>query len=106
MKHETNKSTIVKSVLAFLLLSATLLAGAFVVRSTSASAKANGLNKAFNKVAGAFALGQTCTQEQEPNETIATANAVSIPGSKCGTVKFGDAASFEYTYSGGQKDKI
>jgi hypothetical protein len=103
MKHVSNKSTIIKSTLAFLLLSATLMAGAFIVRSTSAAAKSNGMNKAFARLAGVF---QTCEPEAENNEDFTQAEPIQIPGQKCGTARFGDAASYEYTYSGGQKDKI
>src|SRR6185436_9684259 len=103
MKFVSNKSTILKSTFAFLLLSAILLAGAFIVRSTPAAAKSNGMNKAFARLASVF---QTCEPEQENNEDFTHAESIPIPGRKCGTAKFGDAASYEYTYSGGQKDKI
>ncbi len=107
MKYVSNKSTIIlKYALAFCLLSATLVAGVSVVRSTSAATKANVLHHAFTTLAGVLTPGQTGEPEQEPNETMAQANPISIPGKRLGTAKFGDAASYEYTYSGGQKDKI
>lgn len=103
MKYVSNKSTsVVKLALAFLLLSATLFTGASVVKSTAA-AKSAKLNKAFNTLASVFQIGEP---EQEPNETISTANPIQLPGKKVGAAKFGDAASFEFTYSGGQTDKI
>jgi hypothetical protein len=49
---------------------------------------------------------QAAEAEQEPNETAAAANPISFGGRKTGTARFGDAASFEYAYSNGPRDKI
>ncbi|MEO6725902.1 MAG: IPT/TIG domain-containing protein, partial [Blastocatellia bacterium] len=104
MKYVSNKSTItVKYALAFCLLSALLAAGVSIVRSTSAATNTNRIHQAFATLAGVFQAGEP---EQEPNETMAQATPISVPGKRLGTAKFGDAASYEYTYSGGQKDKI
>jgi len=104
MKYMSNKSTVfVKSALALTLLSAVLLAGLSVIRSTSAATKSATFNKALSTLAGVF---QTAEPEQEPNETMAQANPIPVPGKRLGTVKFGDAASYEYAYSNGPKDKI
>src|SRR5262249_37331424 len=35
-----------------------------------------------------------------------TATPLSLPGQRTGTVRFGDAAEYEFTYSNGPKDKI
>ncbi|MGE0130853.1 MAG: pre-peptidase C-terminal domain-containing protein [Blastocatellales bacterium] len=49
---------------------------------------------------------QGAENEQEPNEAPGQANAISIPGQKTGSATFGDAASFEFKYNNGPKDKI
>ena len=49
---------------------------------------------------------QSGEPEQEPNETAEQANPIALPGQRTGTAKFGDAASFEFIYNNGPKDKI
>lgn len=73
---------------------------AFILPS---AAKTNLLRSAFSTLSGVF---QGSESEQEPNETAAQANPISIPGQKTGSTKFGDAATFEYVYNNGPKDKI
>lgn len=109
MKYVLNKSIIVKSALAFLLLGLALFAGVYAVRSTSAAAKLNALTNAYHSVALSSRF-QNCDPEQEPNETLATANPISIPGRRCGTVKVGDATGGDkgvvMEYNPVLKDKV
>lgn len=105
MKYVSNKPTnAMKSVLTVLVLGVMLI-GTFAIRSSSvgASGKTNALRQAFASMAALFQPGEP---EQEPNETIATANPVSLPGKKTGTVKNGDAATFKFTYVNGPEDMI
>ncbi|HMY71664.1 MAG TPA: pre-peptidase C-terminal domain-containing protein, partial [Blastocatellia bacterium] len=105
MKYVSNQSTIVKSTLALLLLGIALFAGVFVAGSTSAAMKSTALGSV---VAGIFQ--QPCEGEQEPNETIAQANSIDVPGKRCGTVKVGDAtggsAGVVLEYNAQLKDKV
>lgn len=50
--------------------------------------------------------GQSSIPEQEPNETVADANQITIPGQRTGVVKYGDPAVIEFTYNNGPKDRI
>lgn len=50
--------------------------------------------------------GQGSVPEQEPNETVAQANRISMPGQRTGTAKYGDPAVIEFTYNNGPKDRI
>src|SRR5262245_23151525 len=84
------------------LLAFALFASGFVFVSSSA-AKTTLLHNVFSTLPGVF---QSVGSEQEPNETTAQANPISIPGQKTGSAKFGDAASFEFIYNNGPKDKI
>ncbi|MFN0108882.1 MAG: beta strand repeat-containing protein [Blastocatellia bacterium] len=105
MKYVSNKFTnAMKSVLTVLVLGV-MLVGAFAIRSNTvgASGKPNALRQVFASMAAVFQPGEP---EQEPNETVDTANSVSLPGKKTGTVKNGDAATFEFSYNNGPKDKI
>ncbi|MCI0387960.1 MAG: IPT/TIG domain-containing protein [Acidobacteria bacterium] len=70
---------------------------------TSSAAKTNLMPNVFSPLSNATQGAET---EQEPNESQAQANPISTPGQKTGSVKFGDAAQFEYQYSNDQKDKI
>lgn len=107
MKYVSKKSTnILKSSLTILALGLALIIGVTIFKSApfvDAAGKPNSLRKALASMAGVF---QPIEQEQEPNETVGTANPVSLPGRKTGTVKLGDAATFEYAYNNGPKDKI
>lgn len=109
MMYVLNKSIIVKPALAFLLLGLALLAGIYTVRSTSAATKLNALTKSFHSAALSSRF-QNCDSEQEPNETLATANSTPIPGRRCGTVKVGDATGGDkgivMEYNPVLKDKI
>ncbi len=58
----------------------------------------------FNSVAASYS--QSTVAEQEPNETIAQANPITLPAQYSGSVMFGDAADFEFVYGNGPKDKI
>ncbi len=69
----------------------------------SSEAKTNLLRNIFSSLTGVL---QSADSEQEPNETPAQANPISIPGQKTGSATHGDAASFEFMYSNGPKDKI
>jgi hypothetical protein len=71
--------------------------------ATASSLKTNLLRATFAKLTGVF---QNPQSEQEPNENIAQANAISIPAQITGSAKVGDAAVFEYQYNNGPKDKI
>lgn len=110
MKYVSNKSIAsLKSVLTVLVLGAMLLIGVSVVRSKIVSASspvAGKSNILRNVVASVTGLFQTIEPEQEPNETLETANPVQLPGRKSGTVKVGDTATFEFSYNNGPKDKI
>src|SRR5262249_17947718 len=70
---------------------------------SSSAAKTNLLRNVFSTLPGVF---QGVGSEQEPNETTAQANPISIPGQMTGSAKFGDAAQFEFIYNNGPKDKI
>jgi hypothetical protein len=89
-------------IIGLFLLAFTLIASGSAFISSSA-AKANLLRNAFSTLSGVF---QGSESEQEPNESPAQANPISIPGQKTGSAKFGDAATFEYVYNNGPKDKI
>ncbi|MGH9801070.1 MAG: hypothetical protein ACRD82_11950, partial [Blastocatellia bacterium] len=85
-----------------------MLIGVSAIRSNmlgiaGASGKSNTLRNAVASLTGLF---QQSEPEQEPNETIDTANPIQLPGKKVGTVKVGDAATFEFSYQNGPKDKI
>lgn len=54
----------------------------------------------------AGAAWQVSQPEQEPNETIAQANELTLPAQRTGTVKYGDAAVIEFVYNNGPKDKV
>ncbi|MDX2043460.1 MAG: hypothetical protein SF097_19745, partial [Acidobacteriota bacterium] len=80
-----------KSGLAMLALGLALLIGISIIHSTSfvdAASKTSTLHKAFASLTGVF---QPIEPEQEPNETVANANPVSLPGRKTGTAKLDDA---------------
>ncbi|MFN0109326.1 MAG: hypothetical protein ACKVZH_10780 [Blastocatellia bacterium] len=111
MKYVSNKSTnAVKTVLTILVLGVVLLISVSAIKSkiAGASEKSNALrpNALQNAVASLTGLFQPIEPEQEPNETIDTANLIQLPGRKTGTVKVGDAAIFEFSYQNGPKDKI
>lgn len=110
MKYVSNKSTTaMKSVLTTLVLGLVLLLGVSAVKSkiVSASSAAPGKSSALrNVVASLTSLFQPIEPEQEPNEYIDTANPIQLPGRKTGTVKLGDAATYEFSYNNGPKDKI
>ncbi|MGH9769945.1 MAG: IPT/TIG domain-containing protein [Blastocatellia bacterium] len=61
------------------------------------------MRNVFSTLPGVFQSGEA---ESEPNETTGQASPISVPGQKTGSVKFGDAAQFEFLYSNGPKDKI
>lgn len=106
MKYVSNKSTnAMKSVLTVLVLGVVLLISVSAIKSKNvgASGKSNALRNAVASLTGLF---QPIEPEQEPNETIDTANLIQLPGRKTGTVKVGDAATFEFSYQNGPKDKI
>jgi hypothetical protein len=71
--------------------------------ATASSQKTNLLRTAFAKLTSVF---QNPQSEQEPNENIDQANAISIPSQITGSAKVGDAAVFEFQYNNGPKDKI
>ncbi|MDX2034450.1 MAG: pre-peptidase C-terminal domain-containing protein [Blastocatellia bacterium] len=58
---------------------------------------------AFSRLVNVF---QSNEAEQEPNEAIDEANHMAIPGVRSGSAKYGDAATYEYQYVNGPKDKI
>ncbi len=98
-------SPVVKITGLFLLV-LVLILGSSVFLSSQASAsslKTGLLRTAFSKLTSVF---QNPEPEQEPNETAAQANPISIPGQKTGSARFGDAAVFEFMYNNGPKDKI
>ncbi len=107
MKYVSKKSTnVLKSSLTILALGLALLIGISTTQSTSlvdAAGKNNTLRKAFASLTAVF---QPIEPEQEPNETVATANPISLPGRKTGAVKLDDAASFVFTYNNGPTDKV
>ena len=107
MKYVSKQSTnAMKSGLTILALGLALLIGISTIQSTSlvdAAGKNNTLRKAFASLTSVF---QPIEPEQEPNETAGTANPVSLPGRKTGTVKLDDAASYVFTYNNGPTDKI
>lgn len=78
-----------------LLMVCALLAGGYVFNALSVSASSANLTR-----------GQSAEAEQEPNDTPDQANEIGLPGRRTGSAKFGDAASFEVTAIGGQRDKI
>lgn len=85
------------------LLAFALIASVSIFVSSSA-AKTHLLRDVFSSLSpGAF---QSAEPEQEPNEAIAQANPIAIPGQKTGSAKSGDAAQFEFIYNNGPKDKI
>lgn len=106
MKY-ANKSTVsIKSALTLMLLSAVTLISISVIWSTGVSAdngKTGSFMRAISAITGVFQTGEP---EQEPNETINQANSIQTPGKRFGNVKYGDAASFEFVYNNGPKDKI
>ena len=109
MKYVSNKSASQKSVLTMLVLGAMLLVGVSLVRSNIVSASSSVAGKSNilrNVVASVSGMFQTIEPEQEPNESIDTANPIQLPGRKTGTVKLGDAATYEFSYNNGPKDKI
>lgn len=107
MKYVSKKSTnTMKSGLAMLALGLALLIGISIIQSTSfvdAASKNSTLYKAFSSLTGVF---QPIEPEQEPNETVANANPISLPGRKTGTAKLDDAFWYEFTYNNGPKDRI
>ena len=107
MKYVSKKSTnVLKSGLTVLAMGLALIIGISIFKSApfaDAAGKPNTLRKAFASLSSVF---QPIEAEQEPNETVGTANPVSLPGRKTGTVKLGDAATFEYAYQNGPKDKV
>jgi len=107
MKYVSKKTTnTMKSGLAMLALGLALLIGISIIQSTSfvdAASKTNTLQKAFASLTGVF---QPIEPEQEPNETVATANPISLPGRKTGTVKLDDAFWYEFAYNNGPTDRI
>lgn len=107
MKYVSKKSTnVMKSGLAMLALGLALLISISITRSTSfvdAASKTHTLHKAFASLTGVF---QPIEPEQEPNETVATANPISLPGRKTGAVKLDDAFWYQFTYNNGPTDRI
>ena len=102
----SHKLSLAAKLLGLSLLVLVLAFGSSVLVSPSATAsslKTNLLRATFAKLAGVF---QNPQSEQEPNENIAQANAISIPAQITGSAKAGDAAVFEYQYNNGPKDKI
>lgn len=110
MKYVSNKFAIaMKPVLTALVLGVVLLIGVSAVKSkiVSASSSPAGKSNLVNRVVASLTgLLQPIEPEQEPNEYIDTANPIQLPGRKTGTVKLGDAATYEFSYNNGPKDKI
>ena len=89
MKYVSKKSTnVLKSGLTVLAMGLALIIGISIFKSApfaDAAGKPNTLRKAFASLSSVF---QPIEAEQEPNETVGTANPVSLPGRKTGTVKW------------------
>jgi hypothetical protein len=89
-------------IFSFCLLAFAIITSGFLFIPSSA-AKTNSLRSVFATIPAVF---QSAEPEQEPNETQAQANPISLPGKKTGSAKFGDPAQFEFLYNNGPKDKI
>ena len=106
MNHRTEKSSHTRMKYAFALVLLVILIGGATCLMPSAAAigpRKEALQATLGRWMSVFQANEA---EQEPNESIDQANHMSIPGVKTGSVKYGDAATFEYQYVNGPKDRI
>lgn len=66
-------------------------------------ATATSLRSSLSVMMGAV---QSSVPEQEPNNKPADANQIATPGQRTGSVKYGDASEYSYTYNNGPVDNI